>query len=368
MLTIDFQDLSTLFHLLQEQGYALIAPTLRDAAIVYDRIKSVTDLPAGWTDTQEAGHYRLEKRADGALFAYNGGPHSWKKVLLPPRQKLWTVQRKDQNIQFEQENTPSEKLALIGVRSCELQAMAIQDTIFIKGNPVDPDYKAQRENLFIVAVNCSTAGGTCFCVSMNTGPKSESGYDLALTEIIDETQHYFVAEAGSEQGQVVLAALPGHESSKAEKTAAESVIEITTRSMGRRLDTTNIKTLLYENLEHPRWNEVGARCLTCGNCTAVCPTCFCTTVEEVTDLTGDQSEHWRRWDSCFTMDFSFIHGEGSVRSSNKARYRQWMTHKLATWHDQFGSSGCVGCGRCITWCPPGIDITEEVKAIREDRS
>jgi sulfhydrogenase subunit beta (sulfur reductase) len=95
----------------------------------------------------------------------------------------------------------------------------------------------------------------------------------------------------------------------------------------------------------------------------VCPTCFCTSVEDSTDVDGDGVVRVQRWDSCFTVDYSYIHG-GSVRSSDRSRYRQWMTHKLSTWFDQFGSSGCVGCGRCITWCPVGIDITEEVAAIR----
>jgi formate hydrogenlyase subunit 6/NADH:ubiquinone oxidoreductase subunit I len=132
----------------------------------------------------------------------------------------------------------------------------------------------------------------------------------------------------------------------------------------RHLDTAGLRDLLYENFEHPRWDNVAARCLSCANCTMVCPTCFCTTVEDVSDISGNHAERWRRWDSCFTQSFSYIHG-GSVRTSAKSRYRQWMTHKLASWTDQFGTSGCVGCGRCITWCPVGIDITEEVRAIRE---
>ncbi len=93
-----------------------------------------------------------------------------------------------------------------------------------------------------------------------------------------------------------------------------------------------------------------------------CPTCFCTTVEDATDLDGATAERRERWDSCFTSDFSYIHG-GAVRPSTGARYRHWITHKLAGWVDQFGSMGCVGCGRCITWCPVGIDITAEVRAL-----
>ncbi len=366
MQTFDFSGLDSLFLQLKSQGYEVVAPTVRDTAIVYDAVNTSSDLPVGWTDEQDAGRYRLKKRDDQAVFGYNVGPHSWKKYLLPPRMKLWEAQRDKKGFTMSDATPPPRKLALIGVRSCELHAMAIQDTVFIEGACVDPFYKAQRENLFIVAVQCGQAAKTCFCVSMNTGPKADFGYDLALTEVIDDTVHYFVAEAGSDAGAQVLSGLESKPSTETEKTVAEAIVARTVSKMGRTLDTQGIKSLLYENLEHPRWDDVAARCLTCGNCTAVCPTCFCTTVEEVTDLTGDHSEHWRSWDSCFTMDFSFIHGEGSVRSSNKSRYRQWMTHKFATWHDQFGSSGCVGCGRCITWCPPGIDITEEVKAIREN--
>jgi sulfhydrogenase subunit beta (sulfur reductase) len=108
---------------------------------------------------------------------------------------------------------------------------------------------------------------------------------------------------------------------------------------------------------------VASRCLGCANCTLACPTCFCASVSDTTDLEGETAARVRRWDSCFTLDHSYIHG-GSVRASLRARYRQWLTHKLASWIDQFGVSGCVGCGRCITWCPVGIDITEEVAAIR----
>jgi sulfhydrogenase subunit beta (sulfur reductase) len=245
-----------------------------------------------------------------------------------------------------------------------LHAIAIQDNVLLNGPHVDTYYKARRENSFIVALNCAKACATCFCVSMNTGPKAKSGFDLALTEILEAGRHYFVLEAGTEKGLQVLAELPARPAEAPESTAADLVVQRTAGQMGRSMDTSDIKELLYRNYEHPRWDDVARRCLTCANCTMVCPTCFCTTVEDVTDLSGEHAERWQRWDSCFTTDFSYIHG-GSIRPSAKARYRQWMTHKLATWLDQFGTSGCVGCGRCITWCPVAIDITEEVRAIRE---
>ena len=348
---------------LARRGFQIVGPTIRDGAIVFDQIKSETDLPIGWTDDQEAGKYRLKRRDDAALFGYAVGPHSWKKFLFPPKVRLWSARRQDGGFAMEPEREQPPKFAFLGVRACDLAAIAVQDRVFM-GSFTDPIYKARREGAFIIAVNCGTAGGTCFCVSMKTGPKARAGFDLALTEVIEHGRHFFVVETGSERGAELFAELGLASAQAAEVAAAEEVVERAAAKMGRTMDATDVKALLYANYEHPRWEEVASRCLTCANCTMVCPTCFCSMVEDVTDLTGDHAERWRTWDSCFTMDFSYIAG-GSVRPSTKSRYRQWMTHKLATWHDQFGTSGCVGCGRCITWCPVGIDLTEEVRAIRE---
>jgi sulfhydrogenase subunit beta (sulfur reductase) len=362
-VTIARENLNALFAALRARGYTVLGPTVREGAIVYDELASVEDLPAGWTDEQEGGTYRLKRRPDQALFGYAVGPHSWKKFLHPPVLRLWTAKREGNAFVVEAENQEPHKLAFIGVRACELHAIAIQDKVFLQGPQVDPAYRSRRENAFIVALNCGQAGGTCFCVSMNTGPKATGGFDLALTEVLEDGRHYFVTEIGSEAGAEIVKEIAHQPAGREELSKADAVVDRTARSMGRTMDTTGIKELLYRNYDHPRWQNVASRCLTCANCTMVCPTCFCTTVEDVTDLTGNQAERWRKWDSCFTLDFSYIHG-GSVRSSTLARYRQWMTHKLATWIDQFGTSGCVGCGRCITWCPVAIDITEEVRAIR----
>ncbi|HEU0001650.1 MAG TPA: 4Fe-4S dicluster domain-containing protein [Ktedonobacteraceae bacterium] len=363
-VVVEREHLPQVLAYLHSNGYQVIGPTVREQAIVYDTLTSLDDLPIGYTDEQDGGSYHLKRRHDQALFGYAVGPQSWKKYLYPPSVRLWQADRTEQGFRIVNEQPETPKLAFFGVRSCELHAIAIQDRVFMHGEYTDPIYRARRENLCIIVVNCSHAGGTCFCVSMQTGPKADSGFDLALTEILDEQRHYFVVEVGSQLGIEILGAVPHHEANQEDFARAEAIIANTAAHMGRSMDTTGIKNLLYRNLDHPRWENVASRCLTCTNCTMVCPTCFCTTVEDTTDLAGEHAERRRRWDSCFTMDFSYIAG-GSVRSSTKSRYRQWMTHKLASWIDQFGTSGCVGCGRCITWCPVGIDITEEVRAIRE---
>jgi sulfhydrogenase subunit beta (sulfur reductase) len=358
--------LDALLDVLRRQGFRVLGPTVRDRTIVYDDIVSLADLPRGWTDEQDGGHYRLTRRDDDALFGYAVGPHSWKKFLHAPTQRLWRAERTAEGMRVLPEPQPTERLALIGVRACELQAIAIQDRVLLGGAYADPQYRARREDNFIVAVNCANPGGTCFCASMNTGPKAASGYDLALTEIIGEGEHRFVVEVGSEAGRTVFDELSHRDATQAEIAAADAISAGAAAQMGRAMpEADEVPELLRRNLNHPRWDEVAERCLTCGNCTMVCPTCFCITVEDVTSLDGATAERVRHWDSCFTMDFSYLHG-GSVRASPRSRYRQWMTHKLSTWWDQFGTSGCVGCGRCITWCPVGIDITEEVAAIRGD--
>jgi ferredoxin len=362
-VVFDSAELAPLFDLLQQRGYQIIGPTLRDNAIIFDELTTASQLPQGWADWQEAGRYCVHASGDAGIFNYRGCPQSWKPFLHQPHVSLFTAARDGNGFTIDSKPPQSTKRAFVGVRPCDLRAIAIQDTVFLDSGFVDPHYAAQRADTLIVAVNCGQAGNTCFCTSMNSGPRAREGYDIALTELLDADGHRFVADCGSEAGAEILAALTTTSADPDTLAAVEATIAEAASQMGRTLDTDGLKELLYANYEHPRWAAVANRCLSCANCTMVCPTCFCTSVEDVTDLTGDSAERVRVWDSCFTNDFSYIHG-GSVRPNTRSRYRQWMTHKLATWYDQFGSSGCVGCGRCITWCPAAIDITEEMALIR----
>jgi ferredoxin len=362
-LVIDRPALDDLVAALRERGLTPIGPTVRQGAVCLDEIDSGADLPAGVGDVQEGGTYRLAGRADEAVFGHNAGPNSWKNHLFPPTLTLWRARRSEDGLEVEEATPEPPRYAFIGVRSCDLHAIGVQDRTFLEGPWADSDYAARRRGAFIVAVNCGQAAATCFCVSMGTGPRATRGFDLALTELLDDEGHRFLVEVGSAEGAEVAAELAHRPAGAGDERAAAEVVERTAGQMGRELDVTDIRDLLYRNREHPRWDEVADRCLSCGNCTMVCPTCFCASVDDVTDLAGEEASRERRWESCFTLEHSYIHG-GSVRTSGKARYRQWMTHKLASWIDQFGTSGCVGCGRCITWCPVAIDITEETAAIR----
>jgi len=355
--------LDALIRVLAARGYRVVGPRLSDGAITYDDIAGLGDLPVGWRDRHGAGRYRLERRADKAAFGYVVGPHSWKRFLHPPSETLWTVRKTDSGFELETDTAERPRFAFIGVRACEISAIAVQDRVFIDGSFKDKPYESRRRDAFIVAVNCAEPGETCFCVSMHTGPKVSGRFDLCLTELVEGDRHAFVVETGSEAGVEILAEVPHKPAGDGDIAAAQAVSRHAADNMGRELETAGLKELLQGSPTHPQWEKVAERCLTCGNCTMVCPTCFCTTVVDHSDLTGSEAMRTREWDSCFTLDFSHIHG-GSVRKSTSSRYRQWMTHKLAHWYDQFGTSGCVGCGRCITWCPVGIDITEEAAAMR----
>jgi sulfhydrogenase subunit beta (sulfur reductase) len=271
-------------------------------------------------------------------------------------------------LRFDRDGTPvatepdETRRAFVGVRSCDLHGIMVQDQVLATRGFTDPDYAVRRRNTFIVAVACGSPAQTCFCVSMGTGPAPDAGFDLALTEVVDVDGHRFVADVGTDAGASMLARVPTRTAATADEHAAGLVVDGAVARMQRAVDTTDIRDLLYDNVEHPRWDDVARRCLSCTNCTLVCPTCFCTTTEDVADLTQPVGRD-RVWDSCFNAEHSRLHG-GPVRDSTRSRYRQWATHKFASWIDQFGTSGCVGCGRCIAWCPAGIDITEELAAIR----
>ncbi|WP_199791980.1 4Fe-4S dicluster domain-containing protein [Magnetospirillum gryphiswaldense] len=344
---------------LRKSGYQVFGPRRDNDAVIYDLIDGADDFPAGWGSEQKGGHYRLRQRDDGALFGYGLGPQGWKRQLYPPRQKLFAATRTEGGgFTLAPPAPPAPPMAFIGVRACELAAIARQAKVFGDRDFADPGYQRRLADALIVAVQCGEALETCFCASMGTGPEVKGGFDIKLTEVIDKNRHVFVAEAGTPRGAKLLkAAKPA---SQADIKAAAQVVK-NAETQQKHLDPAAARALAA-NPEHPRWDQVAARCLTCGNCTMVCPTCFCTTVEDVTDLKGDNAERWRKWDSCFTSDFSYIHG-GAVRTETRSRYRQWITHKLSTWVDQFDETGCVGCGRCITWCPVGIDITEEAAVI-----
>jgi Fe-S-cluster-containing hydrogenase component 2 len=381
---VQLSSLQPLVEALHADGYRVVGPTVRDGTIVLAELSTADELPYGWGAEVGPGGYRLRRREDQAAFGHASGPQSWKSYLHPPREQLLSVRREPGgDLTVSEPRTEPPRYAFLGVRPCDLRAIAIQDRVLGRG--ADSRYAARRAGALLIAVNCTEPGATCFCASAGTGPAAQDGYDLVLTELVDaDGSPRYLAAAGTGAGKELLAAIPSDPADPEQLATGRAAVEAAAGRMSRSLPEADLHTLLAGAHQSPRWDDIAERCLTCGNCTMVCPTCFCTTVEDTTDLTGalsgaganggagakatdlayENAQRWERWTSCFDLDYSYLHG-GPVRASGSSRYRQWLTHKFGTWHDQFGESGCVGCGRCIVWCPVGIDVTEELHALAE---
>ena len=346
-------------------GRRVVGPVVEEGALKMAEIQHAAELPFGWIATSAPGLVRLQQRpaADpGADRAFDNGP-AWSGIkpwTFPSRVDALSVEtREDGSLAVKVEAPAAQPTAFLGARACDLAALAVHDRVLAGGPAVDPDYAARRADLFVVAVECALAMSTCFCTSMDTGPEVTTGADVVLAEV----DGGFVARAGSPAGERLLAGL-GLAAADPERAsrAAEQVAEVR-GGMGHAVETEGLHDRLLANLDSPRWAEIAERCLACANCTLVCPTCFCTGTAITSDLDGRESSSAREWDSCFTAGFAQVAGGGSFRPNHADRYRQWLTHKFGTWWDQFGSSGCVGCGRCVAWCPVGIDVRDELAII-----
>ncbi len=353
--------LSTLFEVLIQSGYQVYGPRIRDGAIQFAPLDGAASLPVGVTNDQQPGHYRLASGDSQRLFDWNHGPQGLKPLCFAPREVLW--QESAEPFAFRRTLPEVTPTAVLGVRACDLAALAIQDHHFLLEMRPDPHYRERRESLLLIGVDCAHSAQTCFCASTGDGPALDGGYDIGMAEL-DEG---FLLWHQSDKGQAITEQLT---LPLATETQLEAMLQATTQAaqqQQRYLPERQVLQHLYQRLEHGHWDQVAERCLSCGNCTAVCPTCFCYQTQHEMALTGDAAEMVRSWDSCFSPTHSDM-GHFQIRNNIKHRYRQWLTHKLAGWQVQQRRIGCTGCGRCIAWCPVGIDLTREVRAVLEEGS
>ena len=355
-------DLDLLVQTLRGGGREVIAPQLRDGAIALDTIEHAGQLPVGVGVDNAPGQARVFVRDDERVFDQPPGPSSWKRWTFPPHvgQAVWTDPDSGTDGERRMQNPPRQvtRKAFLGVRACEIAALAVHDRVLLRGPVADRDYAARRRDNLIVAVECAIAGGTCFCTSMGTGPEVQEGYDVCLSELDDG----FVVRVATTAGRSALASLHMSPATEAQHADARASVADVRAQMGPALPFDGLPERLMAASQSPRWAEIAERCLACTNCTLVCPTCFCTSISQRSDLDGQSASSERSWDSCFTLDFARVAG-GNFRTRVADRYRQWLTHKFGTWTTQFGTSGCVGCGRCIAWCPVGIDVRAELMAV-----
>lgn len=332
---MDETGLEKLVGLLRERGYEVFAP--------------VKDGPeGGWKAIDSLEPLELK----------GPPPQGAKRLFHLPKARLVSIERENGAWRVQPELPDARKVALLGVHACDVEALSRLDRVLAGDRFKDTQYEARRKGAFIVAFNCVESVETCFCASMDCGPAVAADFDIAMTPSGDGD---YLAEAGSKAGDELLKALGAAEADGDWAAEARRRVE-NAAIQSRKVDRKKAPALLDSNRESPRWTETALRCMACGNCTMSCPTCFCVNTMEASSLDLKRSERWRIWDSCFNLNFTYIHG-GPVRMSRQARYRHWLTHKFARWVDQFGETGCTGCGRCIRWCPAGIDPCEELSSL-----
>ncbi len=352
----------TLLTALHKLGAHCVGPTVMDDSIHYTTLTSSTQLPQQVHDHQGPGHYRLSTSTESRWFAWANGAQALKPLVFVPQEILWRSERDSEgNLQFSNSKQEPPLTAVIGVRACDLAALALQDQHFLDGLEQDSAYARRRQQLILIAVNCTHPSANCFCHSSGDGPEVKQDYDLLLDELDDG----FAVRSASPMGekicqQLQLEALTNSQQDEIKHANLRAIEQQT-----KHLPEGNLEQALKNLQGSGRWQQIAERCLSCGNCTAVCPSCFCHSQHDEPAANSMSSAHIRQWDSCFSHGHSYIHGM-VIHNETRFRYRQWLTHKFSGWFEQYGRSGCVGCGRCITWCPVGIDVTEELHALAEE--
>ncbi len=340
------------------QSYRIIGPQVLSGTIVLEEIKAY-ELPLHYIDQHGQGTYRLLAERSPFLFSFSTGPDSFKKFLFPPERTLFHFGYNKKRLSAETIESPEKPLLLFGLRACDTEALRLYDRVLSD----DREYRLRRDNSIIVAINCPFPHENCFCSSLSTGPQVKEA-DIIITELSE----YLLLEVQSEELVNFIRDIPHKEINGRDLEERDNVINDCRAKMNKQIDIKLLKQLT-KKFESPLWQEISERDLECGNCTQVCPTCFCnSTFDRVrlsdiskTDIRGSRI---RVWDSCFSRNFARVHG-GNFRPSRRARYRHWFMHKFLYMEEQFGLRGCVGCGRCITWCPAGIDITEVLRRLHE---
>lgn len=319
--------------------FSLIGPVKADGLTEFRQINSSDELNMGYHSTM---------LSPGKAYLYR------------PREELFSFSFGN-SIEIREAPADAEQRILVGVHSCDTNAILYLDRVFL-GQFRDPIYEARRNNTMIISLNCERVTGNCFCPSVGAGPflKSVNGYDMLLTDFGDD----YLVELKSERARGLFNVDDIKKSGAEEFKVKEEKERAALQKFTKTINMDGLDSVLRKGSEHPVWRTTAEElCLSCTNCVMVCPTCFCYDVVDEIAVDKKTVRRYRQWDACQDAKFAEVHG-GNFRARRSARLRQFVTHKLGQTF-QFGVFGTVGCGRCITWCPTGIDLTEMAKEVQK---
>lgn len=364
---LSYDNLQQIFDKLTKVGFSISGPVFSQNAVKYSPIKSTSQLPWGViqdadSDTQS---YQINKELN-KCFKWIKAIGSAKPYLFKQDVTLWRALKNEDTgkLEFIQEKQAATEHAIFGLRSCDIQAIKIQDRVLLNGKFPDEVYKAYREKLFVIGVNCSAASKTCFCASVKAGPEINSDEQVAELILTEIDGGFIVNFYTSKANDILDLSSLVNATNEQINDAKMSITPATIQQKSIPDLKIRIKQIPASKGNQEVWNGFMQNCTSCGGCTQVCPTCFCHKTEELPSFDFEESEHLRMWDSCFSKDHGYTSGINH-RPDLMSRYQMWMNHKFAEWSNQFGDDGCVGCGRCIDICPVDIDVTAGINKLCE---
>ncbi|MBS7611619.1 4Fe-4S dicluster domain-containing protein [Candidatus Bathyarchaeota archaeon] len=325
----ELNDLQRLLDEFTKHGYTVYGPIVKGKSWVFSKVSSIRELDLNYTRTILPP----------------------KKLLHPVKNRIFDFKLNDGFEVFESCNVKN--IVIFGIHPCDLRAIEKLDEFFSQ-HPEDVCYEARRKRTLIVGLTCNAVDEKCFCNSLGTGPEASTGFDILITQISDG---FFLVEVGSSKGLDILKTLDLAEAKPEHFEAKRKHIEHLKSSFTKTADFEGLATLAKDKLDHKIWVETAERCLSCGNCSMVCPVCYCFDLYDSLDLTLKEGVRIMELDSCQLLEYAEVALGGNFRKERSQRLRHWLLCK-------FGAAGgstytsCIGCGRCIVYCPANIDLTE----------
>jgi sulfhydrogenase subunit beta (sulfur reductase) len=317
------------------KDYEVFAPVKRDRLVVFDQIHSGRE----------------------AFLTFTATVMSPKEILLPQSETLFTYSSTDSAADLEVPSGREKPRLIFGIHPCDVKSLVFLDRIFNEEEYKDVYYLERRKGMVVVSMGCIKPRLTCFCTSVGGGPFSTEGSDLQLVDIGDE----YVVQVLSDKGEKLLGKARLEDAGEDKVSLMRRVAEDAEASMAPKLNIDGLKEKLDKMFDDPIWDVLTEKCLSCGVCTYLCPTCYCFDIVDEARVSG--GERIRLWDSCQFPLFTLQASGENPRPTSKERYRQRIMHKFSYLIDNCGRIGCVGCGRCVTECPVNLDIRQIITAI-----
>ncbi len=278
-----------------------------------------------------------------------------KKYQFLPADQVLAYTKEARMVEVRGAAVEADETVVLGSRPCDAFAVRSLDGVFTTEPAFDP-YRVRREKTTIVSMSCHQPAETCFCTSAGIGPDSTEGSDLLLTEVSGG----FFVEVVTEKGRELVATCREYfteagEEGTGERNRAGALLR---EKVTREAQYEAVRRVLDrpETFSHEEWEKIGQTCIGCGVCTFLCPTCHCFDIVDEPVL--DRGSRWKIWDACQFADFTLEASGHNPRDRQYKRYRNRVFCKFKYYIDFYQMTGCVGCGRCIRYCPVGIDITE----------